>query len=120
VLDEGVRQRLGREASKNVADIVRAYHRGLASEDPVVALRAASGLMEEAFGRPGNAVDDEPSKMIQSVYRRPPREPGGPERLIVVLQDGRMLEAGELSFEPSQRVEPKPRPRVESQPGGPH
>jgi hypothetical protein len=93
VLDEGVRERLRRESVKSLPEIVKAYHRGLASEDPATALKSAQGLLQEAFGRVGTVAPDEldPSRMIHHMFRRPPRDEGEDERVYAVLTDGRIL-----------------------------
>jgi hypothetical protein len=108
-----VRAEIRRAALKNSSAVVAALLKGVDSSDPMISARSAVQLLEQAFGRVGSATaeETEPSLMIHSVFRRPGRD-GGRERLLVQLQDGRMLEAMELDFEP--------KPQLKAEPGGPH
>jgi hypothetical protein len=102
-VDASVRAEIRKAALKNSSAVVAALLKGVDSSDPMISARSAVQLLEQAFGRVGAATSEaelEPSKMIHSVFRRPGRD-GGREKLLVQLQDGRMLEALELDFEPS-------------------
>jgi hypothetical protein len=99
--DASVRRRLQQETVKRSDKVVNALMRGVESEDPNVAVRAAVQLLEQGFGRVGQASPDEaePSAMVSVLFRRPPRE-SEDDRLYAVLRDGRILEVATLSDEP--------------------
>jgi hypothetical protein len=100
-LDESVRAQLRREAAKNSDKVAGALLKGLSASDPLVSTRSAVALLEQSFGRAPSATAEveEPSKWIQSVFRRPGRRAGEPEQLFVCLVDGRVLPVGTVVLE---------------------
>jgi hypothetical protein len=99
--DASVRRRLQQETVKCSDKVVNALMRGVESEDPNVAVRAAVQLLEQGFGRVGQALPEEgePSAMVTALFRRPPRRRSR-IACFAVLRDGRILEVATLADEP--------------------
>jgi hypothetical protein len=99
-LDESVRTQLRRQALKDPGKVVEALMRGMDASDPLVSTRSAVALLEQAFGRPGQAqaTEDDPAKLVTGLFRRPAHE-GQADRLYAVMRDGRILQVSTLSFD---------------------
>jgi hypothetical protein len=100
--DESVRSHLRKETVRRKEAITAALMRGLEADDPTVAVRSAAQLLEQSFGRPGQAApeDDDPAMMVRSLFRRPARDGEGETWLWASLSDGRILRVVAIDDEP--------------------
>jgi hypothetical protein len=73
---ESLRDRLARKAEENAEKIWQAYLRGIESEDPGVAFRAAEALVQRIYGKPTEHVKTEtvPTGLDPEDLAKLPRE----------------------------------------------
>jgi hypothetical protein len=65
-----VRERLQQRVERNFEEVWQVFVRALKSDDERVQLRAAMGLLAEAYGNPGTALVGDSDKPIKFVIER--------------------------------------------------